>query len=91
MPMNAGGTQTWSAARWADLALNVYWMLENHPSEQEQMLWDFAELLHDQGFDWDGFYGSNGGLEFPTGPVSHVDLYSHGVNNAMAIKYNAIW
>jgi len=91
VPMNVNSIQTWSSARWADLALNVYWMLEKYPSGQEQMLWDFAELLHEQGFDWDGFYGSSRGFVFPIGPVSHVDMYTHGVNNAMAIKYNAIW
>ena len=37
-----------SAARWQDLVLTVHWLLEFHPSGQEQLLWDLAELLHQQ-------------------------------------------
>lgn len=37
-----------SGARWQDLVLTVYWLLDYHPSGQEQMLWDIAELLHQQ-------------------------------------------
>lgn len=28
--------------------MTVHWLLEFHPSDQEQMLWDLAELLHQQ-------------------------------------------
>ena len=28
--------------------LTVHWLLEFQPSGQEQMLWDLAELLHQQ-------------------------------------------
>ena len=62
-------------------------MLKNHPSGEEQMLWDLAELSHQQGFDWTKWFGD----EFPTGPVSNVSLYTHGVNNAQAIKSEAVW
>ena len=37
-----------SAARWQDLVLTVHWLLEFHPSGQEQLLWDLAEMLHQQ-------------------------------------------
>ena len=37
-----------SGARWQDLVLTVHWMLDFHASGQEQMLWDLAELLHQQ-------------------------------------------
>ena len=79
--------ETWSGARWYELVLTVHWMLKNHPSGEEQMLWDLAELSHQQGFDWTKWFGD----EFPTGPVSNVSLYTHGVNNAQAIKSEAVW
>ena len=37
-----------SGARWQDLVLSIHWMLDNHPSDQEQFLWDMAELVHNQ-------------------------------------------
>ena len=63
-------------------------MLKNHPSGEEQMLWDLAELLHEQGFDWKDWFG---GDQFPTGPVSKYSLNTHGVNNGQAIKSEAVW
>jgi len=79
---------SWSGARWQDLVLTVHWMLEFHASGQEQQLWDLAELLHQQGFDWKGWYGSS---SFPTGPVNQTTLYTHGVNNGQAIKSEGVW
>lgn len=79
---------TWSGARWQDLALTVHWMLENAHNDQQQMLWDLAELLQQQGFDWKGFYGND---TFPTDAVSATNLFTHGVNNGMAMKSEAVW
>ena len=78
---------SWSGARWQDLVLSIHWMLDNYPDGQEQMLWDFAELMHDQGFDWDDYYDN----KFPNGSVSHVNLFTHGVNNAQAMKCGGVW
>ena len=79
---------TWSGARWQDFVLSVHWMLENSPMGQEQLLWDLAELAHQQGFDWKGFYGND---TFPTDAVGSTTLYTHGVNNGMAYKSEAVW
>ena len=78
---------TWSAARWQDLVLSIHWMLDNSPMGQEQMLWDFAELVHKQGFDWKGFYQDN----FPTKAVDKATLFTHRVNNGQAIKSEGVW
>jgi len=92
IPLTApGNSQTWSSARWQDLALNIHWMLEKYPSGQEQMLWNFAELIHDQGFHWSDWYESKNGQTFPLGDVSSTSMYTHGVNNGMAIKSAAVW
>lgn len=79
---------TWSAARWQDLVLTVHWLLDFHPGGQEQMLWDLAQLLHQQGFDWKGWFGND---TFPTGSVKTTTLYTHGVNNGQAIKSEGVW
>ncbi len=81
---------TWSGARWHDLVLTMHWMLRNHPQGEEQMLWDLAELLHQQGFDWKNWFE---GDSFPTQPVPKTDinLYIHGVNIGQAIKSEAVW
>ena len=79
---------TWSGARWQDLVLTVHWMLRDHPQGEEQLLWDMAELLHQQGFTWEDWYASP---SFPTGPVSHTTLYTHGVNAGQSIKSAAVW
>ena len=62
-------------------------MLQNHPSGEEQMLWDLAELAHQQGFDWTKWFGD----KFPKEAVSNATLYTHGVNNGQAIKSEAVW
>ena len=78
---------SWSGARWQDLVLSVHWMLENNPQGKEQMLWDFAEMMHQQGFDWKSFYADN----FPTEAVTQTNLYTHGVNNGQALKSEGVW
>ena len=79
---------SWSGARWQDLVLTVHWMLRNHPQGEEQMLWDLAELLHEQGFGWKDYFGSD---SFPTKPVTKTTLYTHGVNVGQSIKSAAVW
>ncbi len=81
-------SETWSGARWQDLVLTVHWMLRNHPQNEEQMLWDLAELLKQQGFDWKGWFD---GDSFPTQPATKISLYTHGVNIGQAIKSGAVW
>ena len=51
------------------------------------MLWDFAELMHEQGFNWKDFYANN----FPNDSVTQATLYTHGVNNGQAIKSEGVW
>ena len=62
-------------------------MLENSPQGKEQMLWDLAEMMHQQGFDWKTFYADN----FPIEAVTKTNLYTHGVNNGQALKSEGVW
>jgi hypothetical protein len=84
-----GAGVSWSAARWQDLALTAQWLLDAYPSGQEQFLWDMVDLAHTQGNDWEAWFTTD---EFPTGPVAAADctLYTHGVNNAQAIKSGGV-
>ena len=77
-----------SGARWQDLVLSIHWLLENHPDDNEQQLWDVAELAHQQGFDWNSWYTD---ANFPKEAVTKATLYTHGVNNGQAIKSGAVW
>ena len=42
----------WSAFRWQDMALTIFWMLDNHPGGEESFLLELATTLSQQGFDW---------------------------------------
>lgn len=83
-----GGSRSWAGARWQDFVLSVHWMLENSPGGKEQMLWDLAELVEQQGMDWKSFYTSDA---FPTEAVGPANMYSHGVNNGQAMKAGGVW
>ncbi len=77
-----------SGVRWQDFVVSIHWLLDNHPSGQEQFLWDLAELVYQQGFKWKDYYGGSG---FPNDSVSSMNLMNHGVNNGMAIKSGGVW
>lgn len=79
---------TWSGARWQDLVLTVHWLLDYHSNGEEQFLWDLAETLHEQGFDWKGWYA---GPDFPKTSADKATLYTHGVNNGQALKSAGVW
>jgi hypothetical protein len=79
---------TWSGARWQDLVLTIHWLLEHDAQGQEQWLWDFAQLAHDQGFNWKNWFDSS---SFPTQAVTSTSLWTHGVNNGQAIKSEAVY
>ena len=69
--------------------MTIHWLLDYHPSDQEQFLWDLAELVQQQGFQWKDYHG---GPDFPKeGVKQDFNLHNHGVNNGMAIKAGGVW
>lgn len=76
----------WAAYRWQDEVVSILWLYER---TGDASLLDLARTLHAQGFDWKGQFAD---FQF-TGKVSGADarLNTHGVNNAMALKTEAIW
>lgn len=95
-------TTTWTQNRWQDWAYIVHWLMDVAPQGQEQMLWDAAELTHEQSWDWDAYYAQTGvgtqgaykGKVIPKFPKSNVGgwtMWDHGVNNAMGTKSSHTW
>lgn len=62
------------------MEIGVIWMLENAPQGYENDLWELAQMLHDQGSDWDTWFVNFTG-----------DAGPHNVNNAQGLKSAAIW
>jgi len=75
---------SWAMLRSTELALSIYWLYER---TGEAWLLDFAQTVHLQSFDWLALYH-----DFPYTTRQHQWTFqSHVVNNAMAIKYPAVW
>ena len=72
--------------RWFEVLLVIYPLYKKC---KEDWLIDLAKKLHDQGFDYYQYYLSS----FPKGnrPQGERTLYTHGVNNAMAVKCYALY
>eukprot|EP01059_Diplonema_ambulator_P012327 TRINITY_DN2258_c0_g1_i1.p1 TRINITY_DN2258_c0_g1~~TRINITY_DN2258_c0_g1_i1.p1 ORF type:complete len:756 (+),score=244.32 TRINITY_DN2258_c0_g1_i1:47-2269(+) len=74
-PMNS-----WSAARWIDMALSAEWLLDNAPQGHEQQLMDLLTTLHEQGDNWEQWF-----------EIFKGNAGSHNVNNAQGLKSAAVW
>src|SRR5258707_9326333 len=75
---------SWAMLRSTELALSMYWLYER---TGEAWLLDFAQTVRQQSFDWLALY-----QDFPYTTRQHQWTFqSHVVNNAMAIKYPAVW
>eukprot|EP01116_Phalansterium_solitarium_P013518 TRINITY_DN30900_c0_g1_i1.p1 TRINITY_DN30900_c0_g1~~TRINITY_DN30900_c0_g1_i1.p1 ORF type:complete len:747 (-),score=282.91 TRINITY_DN30900_c0_g1_i1:136-2376(-) len=94
--------QDWSAVRAQDWILvchtliDIFDTLNNVPGGfSESFLWNTADILHTQmlanGGDWKTWYDTDA---FPTGVTcapQPCSLLTHGVNNAQALKSEAVW
>ncbi len=76
----------WAQYRWGDCLLTVLWL---HERTGEARLLDLARKLHDQGFDWPALFADYPYLDKRS--REECVLASHVVNNAMAVKYPALW
>lgn len=80
----------WAKVRWGDLIWGLHWLYEQTGDER---LWAIARLAHDQGFDWKEHFA-----DFSYRTRTDVSSWTedeklplHVVNNAMAIKNDAVW
>jgi uncharacterized protein len=76
----------WAQYRWGECLLTVLWL---HERTGEPWLVDFAARLHAQGYDWPALFADYPYLDRRR--REECVLASHVVNNAMAIKYPALW
>lgn len=76
----------WGRMRWAELVLGIHWLYER---THEGWLLDLACLVRAQGYDWAALFA-----DFPYRGRSQpgaLDLTTHVVNHAMAIKTQGVW
>ncbi len=76
----------WAQYRWGECLLTVLWL---HEKTGEPRLLSLARKLHDQGFDWPALFADYPYLTRTS--REECVLASHVVNNAMAVKYPALW
>ena len=76
----------WAQYRWGDEVLSIIWLYNRNGDPK---LLDLARTLAKQGFDWKALFA-----DYPyKDKVEKKDatLQTHGVNNAMALKTEALW
>ena len=77
----------WGKYRWSETLISIYYVYELSP---EEWLVTLARKFFDQGFDWKTFYKSDE-VRAPAQRRGDWSFEKHVVNNAMAIKSNALW
>lgn len=77
----------WAQYRWQDEVLSLFWLYNRTGNPG---LLDLARKLKDQGHDWLGQFQI---FRYADRVSSNADinLATHGVNNAMALKAPAVW
>jgi hypothetical protein len=78
----------WGQFRWFESLIAIFWLYER---SGESWLLDLAQKLKAQGFDWAGYFTAHTGWpsKSPT-PKGRWGFMSHVVNNAMAVKSQAL-
>ena len=82
----ANPLQKWAQYRWGDELVSIIWLYNRNGDAK---LLDLAKSIAGQGFDWKGLFANYPYKE----KVSKADanMKTHGVNNAMALKTEALW
>eukprot|EP00927_Polykrikos_kofoidii_P060381 TRINITY_DN55377_c0_g1_i1.p1 TRINITY_DN55377_c0_g1~~TRINITY_DN55377_c0_g1_i1.p1 ORF type:complete len:797 (-),score=91.48 TRINITY_DN55377_c0_g1_i1:158-2260(-) len=93
----------WSSARWPDLISTLNWLSTHVHGPREDIvcrnveadpllrrLKSIAWIVRIQGFDWARWFRPKT-LPSAAVPRANFSLYSHGVNNAVALKWGAVW
>jgi hypothetical protein len=76
----------WAAPRWGELLVSAWWLYDRQPDPQ---LLELAEMAHRQGLDWRKHFADFQYKDKCT--PQNITYYTHGVNNAMALKAYALW
>ncbi|KAI1267112.1 hypothetical protein F5Y18DRAFT_444079 [Xylariaceae sp. FL1019] len=85
----------WGQTRVADFMITIQWLLENHPSDQDGLLWDTLHRLHQQnGYKWEEWYVDGVYQDVVTEPSASKWYFgfTHGVNVGQGLKSpGVIW
>ena len=76
----------WGKYRWFEALLIIHPIYKRY---KEEWLLNLVDKLHEQGFDYYKYYQEDFLKE--KGPKGQWNLYTHGVNNAMAVKCYALY
>jgi len=88
----------WAIPRWGEEVLSILWLYNRTGDPQ---LLSLARTLRRQGFDWKQHFADfkfpdktskeQLGLRQDMSNTTPLSMRVHGVNNAMAMKYSALW
>lgn len=80
---------TWQQVRIGDLFVTVHWLLEKHPSDQDEVLWETMNLFHEQNpTKWEDWYTEERYqkvLRRPDSGDTKLWPYIHAVNVAQGM------
>jgi uncharacterized protein len=77
----------WATYRWQEEVLSILWLYNR---TGDSYLLDLARKLKTQGYDWDAQFRNFRFTEKVTAKAD-LNLATHGVNTAMAMKAPAVW
>ncbi|KAG6889850.1 hypothetical protein C0992_003829 [Termitomyces sp. T32_za158] len=74
--------------RWEELVYVLQWLYDNAPEGKEDQLLETMQLVRNQGFSWKTDWYTD--ATFPKDAVTTFTQQTHGVNNAEALKSEAL-
>ncbi|KAI1335079.1 hypothetical protein F5Y15DRAFT_409353 [Xylariaceae sp. FL0016] len=84
---------TWGQVRVADFVLTMQWLLDNHPSDQDSLLWDNMQMLQNMNrWKWENWYTAATYQQVveDASTSNPVFPYLHGVNVGQGLKAPAV-
>ncbi|RDB14685.1 hypothetical protein Hypma_016508 [Hypsizygus marmoreus] len=74
--------------RWEEFVYSLQWLYDNAPRGKEDILLETMQLVRNQGFSWKNDWYTE--AAFPKTSVTALSQRTHGVNNAEALKSEAL-
>ncbi|KXN85013.1 hypothetical protein AN958_11858 [Leucoagaricus sp. SymC.cos] len=74
--------------RWEELVYALQWLYDHDPRGKEEALLETMQLVRDTGFSWKNDWFTD--AIFPKTAVTNLNMQTHGVNTAEALKSEAL-